>query len=173
MVAGDVVLHQLELPDQGLEVLRLGRGAVRLVEIELVEKRVEGRERNAHVAAAQSGDRHPGLRVEERAIVGEPATEADESGPQAVAQPSSSPRGREQVEGARPPLGYEVHRIVGLEVGDHRVLEPGPRALTAASSSAHLTSFVLFPPRPVNALQDLVARAPRGLVLPALVNRGP
>ena len=114
----DVRLDHVELADQARQVFGLRRRAVWSIEVELVEERVDHRERDADPALLKLGDRHPRSALE-RAVVGDPAGEPDQPGADPVAQPVAPVRGREQVDRGPGRLRQQVHRVVGVEVDDH------------------------------------------------------
>ena len=83
-VAGHLRLDLLELLEQAGEVARLGQGAVALVEVHLVERRVEHRQRHAHAARGEEVDGHARAGVP-AAVVEQPARERQHRAAELVA----------------------------------------------------------------------------------------
>ena len=96
----------------------LGRRAVGLLQVHLVEGRVEDGEHEPCVAGAERLERNARERVGLR-VVREAAEQAHDrrAQPVAAAQPASA--GTEQLERRGLVVGGEVHRVVGVKVRYH------------------------------------------------------
>ena len=110
MLFREVVLDQLELSDQSVAIRALGLRRVGLIELQLVEERVEHREDHAHVTLAQRAQGHPRSR-EQGAVVAEAAGQAHEQCANPVAQAAPPARRPEQLPDACAFVD-QVHRVV-------------------------------------------------------------
>ncbi len=137
---GDVALHPRDLGLQVREVVPQGRSAVRLVEIDLVERLIQDRQDHANVARLQIG--HCDGRLTRRGVVGHAVRERQDERANAIAPAGAVVVGHPG-ERAR---GGEMHRVVRVEINDHRVSSWRSRTTRSPSGPPPLGPSLVWTP---------------------------
>ena len=129
--AADLRLDLLELLEQAGEVARLRQRAVGLVEVHLVERRVEHRQPHAHAAGGEEVGGHARPRVP-AAVVQQPARDPQDRAAGLVAGALAAAHAHHPPERDVAVAREHVHRVVHVEVRDQG---GASSALTAAGGS--------------------------------------